>query len=385
MNTIQNAYITSIGSFLPGKAIPNDQMEQVLGLVDGQPSRLRKRILKSNGIKSRHYAINNGKPSHLNEEMAALAVKSALKARNMSLENIDMLAAGTTMPDILVPGFASMIHGRLGGTATDILSTAGVCCAGMTAMKAVVNSIKCGEHTTAISVASENPSVMLQGSRFEKESRSETDSEYEFFNADFLRWMLSDGAGAVVVENKPNPQGISLKVEWISMRSYAHNLPTCMYLGTCSPHDLKAGNTWLGESNIAMAERKGNLLYQQDIKLLKEHTIEKGAEEAARLQSEGFFSANDIDHFLPHISSYFFEEKSYQCLADLGVAIPKERWFTNLATMGNTGAASIYIILEEAIRSGRIKPNDRILMMVPESGRFSYSYALLTCINNCFS
>lgn len=60
--------------------------------------------------------------------------------------------------------------------------------------------------------------------------------------------------------------------------------------------------------------------------------------------------------------------------------IPEDRWFTNLRTKGNTGAASIFIMLEEAFNSGKFRPGDRILLMVPESGRFSVSFVHLTCV-----
>jgi 3-oxoacyl-[acyl-carrier-protein] synthase-3 len=60
--------------------------------------------------------------------------------------------------------------------------------------------------------------------------------------------------------------------------------------------------------------------------------------------------------------------------------IPEAKWFTNLRTKGNTGAASIFIMLEEAFNGGRFSPGDRILLMVPESGRFSVSFVHLTCV-----
>ena len=60
--------------------------------------------------------------------------------------------------------------------------------------------------------------------------------------------------------------------------------------------------------------------------------------------------------------------------------IPKERWFTNLAWTGNTGSAAIYIMLDELLRSGKVKPGQRLLGFVPESGRFSSGYIHLTAV-----
>jgi 3-oxoacyl-[acyl-carrier-protein] synthase III len=64
----------------------------------------------------------------------------------------------------------------------------------------------------------------------------------------------------------------------------------------------------------------------------------------------------------------------------VGFHIPLERWYTNLPDRGNTGSASVYIILEELLRSDRINPGDKVLRDVPESGRFSMCYALLTVV-----
>ena len=58
--------------------------------------------------------------------------------------------------------------------------------------------------------------------------------------------------------------------------------------------------------------------------------------------------------------------------------LPFEKWFMNLQNVGNVGSASIYLALDELINSGRLKSGDRVLLSVPESGRFSFAYAYLT-------
>jgi 3-oxoacyl-[acyl-carrier-protein] synthase-3 len=67
-----------------------------------------------------------------------------------------------------------------------------------------------------------------------------------------------------------------------------------------------------------------------------------------------------------------------KALAEKGMDIPMEKWFMNLAYVGNVGAASIYLALEELMNSGKLKKGNKILLSVPESGRFSYAYAYLT-------
>jgi len=385
MASNNSAYITALGAFLPNDPVKNTEMEARLGWVNQTPSRYRERVLEANGIKRRFYAIDEqGRQTHLNEDLAASAIQAALANRGYALQRATLLAAGTTLPDLLVPGFAAMLHGRLGSQhPMEILSASGVCVASMAALKAACNAVRLGEHEVAIASGSEIPSVFLRGSRFEKESLPEQHLDlgksYQYFNADFLRWMLSDGAGAAIIENKPNPSGLSLKVEWISLQSYAHKYTTCMYMGTTNPDRPAVGNTYQSFPVIADADHAGVFMLRQDTDLLPVGLQDSVLNEAARLCKAGKIIPDEIDHFLPHISSMYFHDDLVKAYAEIGMPIPQEKWFTNLTYKGNTGAASIFIMLEEAFNEGRIQAGDKVLCMIPESGRFSISYMLLTC------
>jgi len=83
-----------------------------------------------------------------------------------------------------------------------------------------------------------------------------------------------------------------------------------------------------------------------------------------------------------HYSSHFFRDEIFRLLQLGGLKIPEEKWFTNLYTKGNTGAASIYIMLEELLNAGHLSPGEQVLCMVPESGRFQTSYMLLTVVGS---
>ena len=92
------------------------------------------------------------------------------------------------------------------------------------------------------------------------------------------------------------------------------------------------------------------------------------------------FNVSDVSWFLPHLSSAFFKEKIYQELQQLGMEISWDKWFTNLSEVGNIGSASIFVMLEELLRTKKVSAGQKILCMVPESARFSYAYALLTVV-----
>ncbi len=89
---------------------------------------------------------------------------------------------------------------------------------------------------------------------------------------------------------------------------------------------------------------------------------------------------SDVDYFLPHLSSMYFKQKVYDELVAQGIEIQYDKWFTNLTEVGNVGAASIYLMLEELFNTGKLKKGNKILILVPESGRFSYAYTYLTVV-----
>jgi 3-oxoacyl-[acyl-carrier-protein] synthase-3 len=98
----------------------------------------------------------------------------------------------------------------------------------------------------------------------------------------------------------------------------------------------------------------------------------------ARIREKRGVQPDDYDWFLPHYSSQYFRDQVYERMQRAGMEIPSERWFTNLSTKGNTGSASIYIMLAELFHSGDLKPGQRILCYIPESGRFSTAFISLT-------
>ena len=383
-------YITSWGAHLPGEPVDNDHIEEVLGLVNGKTSSAKKRILRSNGIKTRHYALNSdGQTTMLNEEIAVKAITQALERRGLPLADLEMLAVGTTQGDLAIPGFASMVHGRLGHVPMEILSAGGVCCSGMAAFKSAWNSLRLGEHSNAAVCGSEMVSRMLKASRFVNggpigvqpdAARNSGHGSYKDFDADFLRWMLSDGAGAVLLENKPNPNGLSLRVNWATLVSHANEFETCMYTGVVDKSNPVAGATWLDFPTLSAADAANITKIRQDIRILPQ-IVKLGVEEYLRLIQAGRIVPEEIDHILCHYSSHFFKGEIVKLLEQAGIHIPEGKWFTNLYTKGNTGAASIFIMLEEAMASGRVKRGDQVLLMVPESGRFTVSFAHLTCVD----
>lgn len=377
---MNKVYITKTSSYLPNEKVTNEEMEDYLGMVNGKPSKARRIVLRNNGIMERYYALDkNGNATHQNAEMASLAIRG-LFDNPEEVKNIDLISCGTSSPDQMMPSHAVMTHGYL--TETDnieVNSAAGVCAAGMHAFKYAFLSVMTGQKQLAVACASERPSQILQATNFDKEvEKLEAMEENPFisFDKEFLRWMLSDGAGAFLLQSQPKEGEINLEINWIESFSYANEIEPCMYMG--AEKDEKGELISYKDFSPMELGEKSIFSIKQDVKLLSENIINFGYDKLAETFARNNFKAEDIDHFLPHISSYFFEKKIEEALDEHGISIPKEKWFTNLKTKGNVGSASIYLMVDELVKSKTLKKGEKILLLVPESSRFAYVYCLLT-------
>lgn len=371
-------YITKAGKYLPNDAVSNDEMEGFLGMINETASKARRLILRNNRISSRHYALDkHGKSTHNNAEMTKNAIES-LYDDNFTSKNIEVLSCGTSTPDNFLPSHAAMVHGLLKNQSVELNSSTGVCCAGMNSLKYGYLSVKSGNSANAVCTGSEKVSTWMLADKYEQEAANLKMLEEQpiiAFKKDFLRWMLSDGAGAFLLENSPRG-AISLRIEWMDAYSYAHELEACMYAGgdklengQIKPWSEYEPGQWLKESVFSI---------KQDVKLLDKYILEKGAESMGETMSKHNITVDDIDYFLPHVSSHYFVAGLKVLFAEKGICPPDEKWFMNLQRVGNVGSASIYLALEELMNSGKLEKGQKILLSVPESGRFSFAYAYLT-------
>lgn len=366
------AYLTGFGAYLPGEPVGNDDVASRLGGVDRRTDRIRRRIQAANGIRQRHYAMDSaGRTTELNEELATKALQAALADGGIEASDLGMLACATTQGDLLVPGFASMVHGRLGGGPMQLLSAGGVCASSLAALDAVVSKVRLGDHPRGAVVGSELSSRWLHQRRFE--------GTRDHLDAHFLRWMLSDGAGAVVVDFQPRRDGPSLRVDWVRHISLAHEHEVCMRAGLEGP-TAEAGRTWQDLDDVATAERAGLMQIRQETAVLGE-LAQAGLAQFAELVDHGLIDLRRLDHVICHYSTNAFRDVVFDALSAKIPGFDAGRWFSNLETCGNTGSASIFVALEEAWRTGRLQPGETVLLAVPESGRFSFAFAHLTVVD----
>lgn len=377
-----DVFITKASTYLPNEPVSNDEMETYLGLVNNTPSKAKALILRNNKIKTRYYALDkNGKSTHTNAQITAKAIEG-LFDENFKKEDMELLSCGTTSADQIQPSHASMVHGELNiGKSVEINTATGLCNSGMNALNYGFLNVKAGIKDNAVCVGSERMSAWMTADKFNHEAENLKLLEERpivAFKREFLRWMLSDGAGAFLLENKPRENETSLKIEWIDFYSYAHEIEACMYSGCEKQEDgsLKSwaeypAEEWLNQSIFAL---------KQDTKILDKYILVKGAESLRASFTKHNLDPESIDHVLAHISSGYFKEGLKDEFAKVGLDFPWEKWFYNLSEVGNIGAGSIFIAVEQLMNSGRLKKGEKIMLCVPESGRFAYSCSLLTVV-----
>ncbi len=385
MQTLRQAYITHAASELPGEPVPNEDIEAYLGVLHEGRERLRERVLRNNGITSRHYAIDRetGEPNATLAELQARAVRRLLAGAGLSVDDIDLLACSTAVPEVVTPGVASLVHGALGGQPIEIASAGGVCASSMSALKYATMAVQTGNARTAVVGGAERTSSHLRSSHFQAELEArkvDEDDPHIALGAEFLRWMLSDGAGAVLMRDQPAEDQLSLRVEWVQLVSFANELPTCMYMGGKTTDDGGL-SSWRDTGDLHEAVRDGYFNLRQDVGLLRDNIVPvttwKTIEQIRRTRS---LEAEDVDWVLPHFSSNLFRGPAVEAFQEAGFDIPEERIRSNLAERGNIGSASVFVMLDDLVQSGDLNPGDGILAVVPESGRFNTGYMLLRVV-----
>ncbi|MCB1783963.1 MAG: beta-ketoacyl-ACP synthase III [Alphaproteobacteria bacterium] len=370
----QDVYINALGTFLPGPPVSNAEMEDYLGRINGENSRNRAPVLRQNKIKTRHYAVDkSGRANTTSAQMASNAIKNAAQNAEISLRDISYLATSSTLGDILVPGLASHVHAELGLPPIEIANFQSVCASSLMALKSAWLQLKTGQHQCAAVSGSELASRYFQPGFYECVPEIKSQKSIPL-DADFLRFTLSDGAGAAILENRPNTGQPSLKILWIDIRSYADRFDTCMIAGGVK--DTSGTHIWSHYESPVKAAEAGAFILRQDFSLMHK-MIPVWVSHYLDLIDQKKIVIEEIDYFCSHYSSHSLRVEAVDLLKKSGALIDEEKWFTNLYTKGNTGTASIFIILEELYREKNLQKGQKILCHVPESGRAMNGLMLL--------
>jgi 3-oxoacyl-[acyl-carrier-protein] synthase-3 len=321
------AHVVGTGASVPVRVLTNSDLEKMVETEDEW-------IVARTGIKRRHIASKDEASS----DMATAAALNALESARVRPEEIDLIILGTVTPDRPLPSTACFVQNNIGAVNAAVMDIVAACSGfvyGLALAKAMIES-------------SQANTVLVIG--------AETLSKITNWSDRNSCVLFGDGAGAAVVKASEKPGGIL--GTYMKSNGSLYDLLTVPAGGSRMPIDPDVIQN--GERFIHMA---GPEVYKNAVVAMGEAAIEV-------LERTGI-SAEEIDLMIPHQANIRIIESTAN-----RIKMPPEKVYINIHEYGNTSAASIPIALDEAMRAGRIKPGDKVLM-VAFGGGFTWGSAIV--------
>ena len=311
--------IAGTGSFLPEKVLTNFDLEK---MVDTSDEWIRSRT----GIERRHIAA----PGETTVDLAEQAARRALEAAGVTPAEVDFIAFGTTTPDLVFPNCGVLLQQRLGCRGVPAFSVETACAGFMYALSIADKYIRCGEVKRALVIG------------------AETLSRITDWKDRATAVLFADGAGAVVLEPAEAPGVLS---------THLHADGSYKDLLYCASGVSKG---FAPQLTITMS---GNEVFKVAVTKL-------GAAVDEALSANGL-DRSSLDWLVPHQANIRIIQATARKLD-----MPMERVIVTVQEHGNTSAASVPLALDVAVRDGRIKRGD-LLLLEAFGGGFTWGSALV--------
>ncbi len=317
--------ITGTGSFLPPRRLTNADLAAELavnGVVTSDDW-----IVERTGIRARHFAA----PDVCSSDLGVVAAQRALQAAGLQASDIDLIIVATSTPDMVFPSTACILQNKLGANGCAAFDVQAVCSGFIYALTVADAMIKSGAASKALVIGAEVFSRILN------------------FKDRTTCVLFGDGAGAVVLQASATP-GI--------LASDLH--ADGKHVGIlCVPGHVSGGAV-LGNPLLKM---DGQAVFKLAVGLLD------GAARAA-LSKAGKVAA-DIDWLVPHQANIRIMQSTARKLK-----LPMDKVIVTVDQHGNTSAASIPLALDTAVRAGKVKPG-QLLLLEGVGGGFTWGAVLL--------
>jgi 3-oxoacyl-[acyl-carrier-protein] synthase III len=317
--------ITGTGSYLPPRRVTNADLAAELSASGVETS--DQWIVERTGIRARHFAAPNVNTS----DLALQAARHAIEAAGIAASDIDLIILATSTPDMVFPSTACILQNKLGIAGSAAFDVQAVCCGFVYALTIADSMIKTGAASKALVIGAEVFSRILD------------------FKDRTTCVLFGDGAGAVVLEASETP-GI--------LASDLH--ADGKHVGIlCVPGTVSGGQV-LGDPLLKM---DGQAVFKLAVGVL-EDTARAALAKAGR-------TAADIDWLIPHQANIRIMQSTARKLK-----VPMEKVVVTVDEHGNTSAASIPLALDAAVRSGKVKKGET-LMLEGVGGGFTWGAVLL--------
>jgi len=307
------ARITGVGAYAPKRILTNADLEKMIATSDAW-------IVKRSGIRERHIADENEATS----DLALRAAQQALERANLVPEDIDFIAVGTTTPDMFFPSVGNIVQHRLGCRRAGSVDMLAACAGSIYSLSIGSQFIQTGKYRRVLCIG------------------AETLSKITDFTDRGTCVLLADAAGAAVLEPSNDDRGV-IDFDLSSDGQYWNLL----YMPAGGSRHPASHETV--DARMHYAKMKGNEVFKVAVRMFVDST--------ERVLERNGLTAADVDLFIPHQANLRIIEAAAK-----RVALPMERVFVNVDRYGNTGAASLYVALEEAVSAGRLAPGSLVLL-----------------------
>ena len=324
---MRRAKIIGTGAYAPKRILTNADLEKMVDTNDAW-------IQQRSGIRERHVVDETEATS----DLAVNAARQALERANVLPEDIDFIVVGTTTPDTFFPTVGNIVQHRLGFRRVGSVDLLAACAGSIYSLSVGAQYIETGKYRRVLCIGAEALSRITD------------------FTDRGTCILLADAAGAAVLEASEDGSGI-IDTDLYSDGQYAELLH--MPAGG-SRHPATHETV---DARMHFAKMKGSDVFKVAVRMFAECT--------ETILTRHQLTAEDIDLFIPHQANLRIIEA-----ASKRVGLPMEKVFVNVDRYGNTGAASVYVALEEAITSGRVKKGDKILLAA-FGGGFAWGAALM--------
>ena len=300
------ARIVGTGSYLPARSVSNQELQTHIETSDEW-------IVSRTGIESRHVAAEG----EMTSDLAMHACQRALAAAGISADEVDLIVVATTTPDMVLPSTACLLQARLGvkqGAAFDVQA---VCTGFIYGLSIADKLVACGQHKCALVIGAEVFSRILD------------------WNDRRTCVLFGDGSGAVVLKTSDTPGILSSHLHADGSQSHILRVP----------------------GGIAGGELRGSPFLEMDGQSVYRVAVKSLSECAQEALDKNNLKASALDWYVPHQANI----RIINTLADK-VGVPKEKVVITLASQGNTSAASVPLALDAAVKDGRIKPADLVML-----------------------